>query len=239
MHSKNSTKGKNKGHHSQKKFTKNQSMFWQLIDYLLFYVPLKNFSLIWRRHHYRWKGVKFRLMLSAQGLWAGRDLYCAIHVPDVTRFLGFSGLIRRTAPFSRLLRHTRGYGGSILAQILTGSLKKKSSPEPAEQFQSNLLQIILGWRRFKIVKIKSQVLFQGEIITVTQLQNGVGSFKNLHKNHWGRRTHIYLNVFLHNVDSSLFKLCSLGVGRDHNRENNIYLCLSWKNILHNQQTKFN
>jgi hypothetical protein len=25
-----------------------------LIDGLRFYVPLKNFSLIWRRHHYRW-----------------------------------------------------------------------------------------------------------------------------------------------------------------------------------------
>jgi hypothetical protein len=34
--------------------------------------------------------------------------------------LGFSGLIRRTAPFSRLLRHTRGCGGSILTRILMG-----------------------------------------------------------------------------------------------------------------------
>jgi hypothetical protein len=24
-----------------------------IIDYLMFYVPLKNFSLIWRLHHYR------------------------------------------------------------------------------------------------------------------------------------------------------------------------------------------
>jgi hypothetical protein len=38
----------------------------------------------------------------------------------VTRDLGFSGLIRRTAPFSRLLRHTRECGGSILTWILTG-----------------------------------------------------------------------------------------------------------------------
>jgi hypothetical protein len=57
-------------------------------------------------------------MLGAQGLWAGRDLYCA--TPAVTRDLGFSGLIRRTAPFSSLLRHTRGCGGSILTRILTG-----------------------------------------------------------------------------------------------------------------------
>jgi hypothetical protein len=35
----------------------------------------------------------------------------------------FFGLIRRTAPFSRLLRHTRGCGGSILTRILTGSTR--------------------------------------------------------------------------------------------------------------------
>jgi hypothetical protein len=90
-----------------------------LIDYLLFYVPLKNFSLIWRRHHYRWRAAKLRPMLGAQGLWAGRDLYRV--TPAVTRGIGFSGLIQRTAPFnSHLLRHTRGCGGSILTQILTG-----------------------------------------------------------------------------------------------------------------------
>jgi hypothetical protein len=32
----------------------------------------------------------------------------------------FSGLIRRTAPFSRLLRHTRGCGRPILTRILSG-----------------------------------------------------------------------------------------------------------------------
>jgi hypothetical protein len=83
-----------------------------LIDYLQFYVPLKNVSLIWRRHHCRWRAAKFRLMLGAQGLWAGRDLYRA--TPAATRDLGFkiiSGLIRRTAPFSRLLRHAWGCGG--------------------------------------------------------------------------------------------------------------------------------
>ena len=36
--------------------------------------------------------------------------------------LGLSGLIRRTAPFSRLLRHTRECGGSILPRIITGPL---------------------------------------------------------------------------------------------------------------------
>jgi hypothetical protein len=94
-----------------------------LIDYLRFYLPLKNFSLIWRRHHCRWRAAKFRPMLGAQGLWAGRDLYCA--TPAVTQDLGFFGLIRRTAPFSRLLRHKRGCGGSILTRILTGIRKNR------------------------------------------------------------------------------------------------------------------
>jgi hypothetical protein len=85
---------------------------------ILFYFPLKNISLIWRHHHCRWRAAKFRPMLGSKGLWVGRDLYRA--TPAVTRGLGFSGLIRRTAPFSRLLRHTRGCGGCILTWILTG-----------------------------------------------------------------------------------------------------------------------
>ena len=99
-----------------------KNKFDWLIDYLRFYVPLKNFSLIWRRHHCRWRAAKFRPMLGAQGLWAGRDLYRA--TPALTQDLGFSGLIRRTAPFSRILRHTRGCGGSILTWILTGKYEE-------------------------------------------------------------------------------------------------------------------
>jgi hypothetical protein len=95
------------------------SLLRRLIDYLRFYVPLKNISLIWRRHHCRWRAAKFRPMLGAQGLWAGRDLYRA--TPTVTRDLGFSGLIRRTAPFSRLLRHAWECGGPILTRILMGN----------------------------------------------------------------------------------------------------------------------
>jgi hypothetical protein len=45
-------------------------VFW-LIDFLRFYVPLKYFSLMWRRHHCRWRASKFRPTLGAQGLWAG------------------------------------------------------------------------------------------------------------------------------------------------------------------------
>jgi hypothetical protein len=84
---------------------------------IYWFFPLKNFSLIWRRHHCRWRATKFKPMLGAQGLWAGRYLYLA--TPAVTRGLGFSGLIRRIAPFSRLLRPTRGCGGSILIRIIT------------------------------------------------------------------------------------------------------------------------
>jgi hypothetical protein len=63
------------------------------------------------------QAAKFRPMFGARGLWAGRDLYRA--TPVVTRGLGFSGLIWRTAPFS-LLRHTRGCGQSILTRIPMG-----------------------------------------------------------------------------------------------------------------------
>jgi hypothetical protein len=64
------------------------------------------------------KGCKFQTYARSQDLWAGRDLYRA--TPAVTRGLGFPDLIRRTAPFCRLLRHTGGCGESILARILTG-----------------------------------------------------------------------------------------------------------------------
>jgi hypothetical protein len=115
---------------------------WLLIDYLRFYVPLKNISLIWRRHHCRWRAAKFRPMLGTQGLWAGMDLYRATLA--VTRDLGFSGLIRMTAPFSRLLRHTRGYGGSILTLILTGVIckSKRAFQNEAKVIISQILRLV-------------------------------------------------------------------------------------------------
>jgi hypothetical protein len=102
-----------------------------LIDYLLFPVPLKNCSPIWRRHRCRWRAINFRPMLGVEGLWAGKDLYRA--TPAVTRGLGFSGLIRRTAPFSRLLRHTRGCGGSILTRFLTEDQQKTEEMKMKKQ----------------------------------------------------------------------------------------------------------
>jgi hypothetical protein len=101
-------------------------IFWKMkliIHYLRFYLPLKNISLIWRRHHCRWRATKFRPMLGTLGLWAGRDLYRA--TPAVTWGLGLCGLIRRTAKFSRLLRHAWGCGGPILTRILTVTGKWK------------------------------------------------------------------------------------------------------------------
>jgi hypothetical protein len=89
-----------------------------LIDYLLFYVSLKKFSLIWRHHHCRWRAAKFRPMLGAQGVWAWRNIYRT--TPAVTRGLGCSGFIWRTASISHLLWYTRRCGGPILTQILTG-----------------------------------------------------------------------------------------------------------------------
>jgi hypothetical protein len=48
----------------------------------------------------------------------------------------------------------------------TEKFQKSSSPEPAGQNQSNLVQIILGCRDFKsFFQIICQVLFKGEIIT--------------------------------------------------------------------------
>jgi hypothetical protein len=94
---------------------KTKPLCLNLIDYLLFYIPLKNFSLIWIRHHYRWRAAKFRPKLDTQGLWAGRDLYRA--TPAVTRDLGLPGLIRRTAPFSHHLRHKMGCDRSILMSL--------------------------------------------------------------------------------------------------------------------------
>jgi hypothetical protein len=81
-------------------------------------------SLVWRSHYYRWLTAKFRPMLGAQGLWAGKELYRA--TPAVTQTLGFSGIVWKTAPFSRLLWHTRGCGWSILTRILTSFWKQSS-----------------------------------------------------------------------------------------------------------------
>jgi hypothetical protein len=42
-----------------------------LIDYLQFYVPLKNFSLIWSRHHCRWRAANFGLCSALRAFEQG------------------------------------------------------------------------------------------------------------------------------------------------------------------------
>jgi hypothetical protein len=123
---------------------------WLIIDYLLFYVPLKNFSL--RRHHCWWRDAKLRRMLGTQGNWAGRNLYRC--TPAVTRVLNFSCIIWRTAPFSRLLRHTRECGRSSRVLIQSplktckGMLRTYSYPDPHIFFPKTvgfLLKCTLFW----------------------------------------------------------------------------------------------
>jgi hypothetical protein len=115
--------------------------FW-LFDWLIIYgftSRSRIFSLIWRRHHCRWRAAKFRPMLCAQGLWAGRDLYRT--TPAVTQGLGFSGLIR-----SRLSRYTRGCGGSILTRILKGFDCLKERITIDSQFKNeNLVDLKLNF----------------------------------------------------------------------------------------------
>jgi hypothetical protein len=150
-------------HTADSSLFKSWSLGW-LIDYLRFYVPLKNISLIWRRHHCRWRAAKFWLMLGAQGLWAGRDLYRA--TPAVTRDLGFSGLIRRTAPFSCLLRRTRGCGGSILTRILTGVVSNGA----------------LIWKSiFTCIHIEKNVLLQNQVANFNQTSNKISLGKGISK----------------------------------------------------------
>jgi hypothetical protein len=107
------------------------------------YVPLNNFSLILRRHHCRWRAVKFRptCMLGAQGLWAWRVIYRAM--PAMTRGYSFfqfhpkdqqiqSPLMTRKAmwrtysnpdpngsPFSPHMWHARGCWEPIQTRIHT------------------------------------------------------------------------------------------------------------------------
>ena len=42
-----------------------------LIDYLRFYVPLKNISLIWRRHHCRWRAANLGLCSALRAFEQG------------------------------------------------------------------------------------------------------------------------------------------------------------------------
>jgi hypothetical protein len=108
-----------------------------MIDYLRFYIPVKNFSLIWRCHHYWWKAVKFRPMLHSGPNWTFSSCHtccdmgprffrshlkdCPIQPPFMTH-KGMWSIYSNSDPhfstFSRLVRHTRGCGVSMLIRII-------------------------------------------------------------------------------------------------------------------------
>jgi hypothetical protein len=88
-----------------------------------------------------WWRVLGLMMLSAKGLWAERDLYCA--TPAVTQILSFFSLLWMTTPFSRFLQPRKGLPRtSILTWILTshhsvaskygkqGMLRTYCNPDP-------------------------------------------------------------------------------------------------------------
>jgi hypothetical protein len=93
------------------------------------------------------RDVEIRPMLGAQGLWAGRDLFRATSA--VTRSLGFSGLIRRTTPFSRPLRHTKGMASCLgwdrgpVSKQVWHDKKDDLDPIPAQRSRVPSIGLIL------------------------------------------------------------------------------------------------
>ena len=92
-------------------------------------------------------------MLGTQVHWAGRILY---HITSAVKHdVWFSDLIRKTAPM-------------VAFYETLGCLRAYSSPYPQEplgQFQPNLAQSIIRWRKFKFVQMEDHTFSQGEIIT--------------------------------------------------------------------------
>jgi hypothetical protein len=88
-----------------------------LVDWLFTVLrPAQEFftSMETSRHHCRWRAGKFfRLMLVAQGL----SLTCHTCCDTGPRLFRSHP---KDCTICRLLRHTRGCGGSILTRILTG-----------------------------------------------------------------------------------------------------------------------
>jgi hypothetical protein len=69
--------------------------------------------------------------------------------------VGFSGLIRRTVPFSRLLRHTRGCGGPILTRILMSYLHEEVTIS-CEGLQHLDLFSVLLWHGTSVFPVSSE-----------------------------------------------------------------------------------
>ena len=118
-------------------------------------------------------------MLGTQGLWAGRDLYRA--TPAVTRCLGFSGLIRMTAPFSRLLRHARGCWGPILTRIPTGTNAINLGLDPSVTMINRCNTFLLAALNFNFWTYLNE--YNGDVYTTLQwwiqdlLKEGTRSFE--------------------------------------------------------------
>jgi hypothetical protein len=59
-------------------------------------------------------------------------------------YFRYTGLIWRITPFIRLLRHTRGFGGSILTRILTGPVLLWRSWGNKTEYRENLIVWFTG-----------------------------------------------------------------------------------------------
>jgi hypothetical protein len=105
----------------------------------LVYVQLKKFSLIWRRHHCRWRAAKIRPMLSTQGLWAGRYLYC-------TTVVVTWDLLKARSIQSPLTTHK-------------ATCRIYSDPNPHGSISGNLWQKVLWFMKTKNMTKKSYAIF--------------------------------------------------------------------------------
>jgi hypothetical protein len=113
---------------------------------------------------------------------------------------------------------------------------KKSSPEPAGQLQSNLVQTYLTWWEFKFIQMKVLVLFKG--LYSQKCKNRLGSFKLfLLMNHSTIKAQIYMSASRYSAESNLFNLWSLGIIGGHNRVKHFYICFNGKNLFKNPQSQ--
>jgi hypothetical protein len=88
-----------------------------LLFYLRFYIPLKKFHL-YGDVTIAGKGLQNLGLCSALRAFEQGEIFIVPHLLWHGTSV-FSGLIRRTAPISRLLRHTSWWGGSFRTRILT------------------------------------------------------------------------------------------------------------------------
>jgi hypothetical protein len=84
-------------------------------------------------HFYNYRRRAANLGLSSALKPSRREGSLSCHI-CCNMGLGFSGLIRRNAPFSRLLRHTKACGGYILTRILTGKYQISPCSFWSQQF---------------------------------------------------------------------------------------------------------